>query len=341
MVAQIGDRLHKEGLRRDAQSIHHALQKVMRAFGRSCRGPGKVLVQKVRETERQLLEVGQFVGPLALKATLNLYEDTRLEEKQQERLMASLRQATQHYDLIEQQSRRLIHGKKLPHAKIVNAYDRTIVPIIKGKSNCPVQFGCKPGIIAEMATGFIFGAHLPEGNPDDASYMMPLIDQVETAIDLLETNRPPRIQSVAGDLAFTDAPLRELLHQRGILTPGIPQTVTSVCPTPTPEEILAAQQTIQTTPCPSATQVKIAYACGYSRPFVEGIIKTLSCRGATHIKYKGNRGALIQTTMAVMASNAATLVRIQQQRISKRAKKFRRFFRLKPPNSLKNNTNVF
>jgi hypothetical protein len=317
--------------------VQAALHKVMRAFGRSCRGQGKILLQKVRDTERQLLEVGQMVGPLALKATLDLYADDSLEAAQQERLMASLRQAAQHYDVIEQQSRRLIHGKKLPHAKIVNAYDPAIAPIIKGKSNCPVQFGCKPGIIVEMATGFILGLHLPQGNPDDATYMIPLIDQVQTAIDAMEQKRKPRIRSVAGDLAFTDPSLREQLHQRGILTAGIPETVAPLDPLPTPEQIVAAQQTTHNAPVPSATQVKMAYACGYSRPFVEGVIQTLSCRGGTAIKYKRHRGALLQTTMAVLASNAATVVRIQQERLSKRARKFRRFFRLKPPNSLKNN----
>ena len=310
----------------------------MRAFGRSCRGNGKILLQKVRETEGQLLEVGHMVGPLALKATLDLYTDDSLEAAQQERLMASLRQAAQHYDLIEQQSRRLIHGKKLSHAKIVNAYDRAIAPIIKGKSNCPVQFGCKPGIIAEMATGFILGVHLPEGNPDDACYMIPLIDHVETAIKAVDRKQKPRLQSVSGDLAFRDPALREQLQQRGILTTGIPETVATIDPVPTPEQIAAAQQAMPIARSPSAAQVKIAYACGYSRPFVEGIIETLSCRGGTRIKYKRHRGALIQTTMAVMAANAATLVRIQQEQLSKRARKFRRFFRLKPPNSLKNNT---
>lgn len=185
-----------------------------------------------------------MVGPLALKATLDLYTDRSLEEAQQERLLASLRGAIQQYDLIEQQSRRLIHGKKLSHAKIVNAYDRAIAPIIKGKSNCPVQFGCKPGIIAEMATGFILGVHLPEGNPDDASYMIPLIDHVEKAIDAIDRKRKPRIQSVAGDLAFTDTPLREKLEQRGILTVGIPETVASIDPVPTPEQIANAQRSI-------------------------------------------------------------------------------------------------
>ncbi len=160
---------------------------------------------------------------------------------------------------------------------------------------------------------------------------------VETAIDAIDRKRKPRIRSVAGDLAFTHPSLREQVQQRGILTAGIPETVATIDPMPTPEQIAAAQQSIESESPPSATQVKIAYACGYSRPFVEGIIETLSCRGGTRIKYKRHRGALIQTTMAVMATNAATLVRIQQDRLSKRARKFRRFFRLKPPNSLKNN----
>ena len=88
---------------------------------------------------------------------------------------------------------------------------------------------------------------------------------------------------------------------------------------------------------PSATQVKTAYACGYSRPFVESLIETLSCRGGTRIKYKGHTGAMAQLTMAILAHNAATLVRIQQGRLTKRAQKVRRFFRLKPPNLLQNN----
>jgi len=309
----------------------------MRAFGRGCRHHGKLLVQKVRETERQLLEVGSMVGPLAMQAALYLYEADRLDEPTPARLLTQLRQAVSQYELIEQQSRRLIHGKKLPHAKIVNAYDRSIAPIIKGKSNCPVQFGCKPGIIAEMATGFIFGLHLPEGNPDDASYMMPLIDHVDTAIGVLERRHKPRIQSVAGDLAFTDAALRHQLQARHILTVGIPETIAGVPNVPTPEMIAAAQHTFGGLRIPSVTQIKVAYACGYSRPFIESLIDSLSHRGGTPIKYKGHRGAILQTTTAIMAHNAAILVRIQQNRLSKRAQKFRRFFRLKPPNSLRDN----
>lgn len=338
VVGQIAGHLDKATLKSEGVYVHHQLQKVMRTFGRRCRGQQQVFVTWVRQTERQLLEVGQMVGPLALQAGLFLYEDTRLEERQRQRLQAQLAQATQAYELIEQQSRRLIHGKKLGHPKIVNPYDRTIAPILKGKSNCPVQFGKKPGIIAEMATGFVFGLHLPQGNPDDASYVAPLLRQVDQAITAMDRRPKPTIHSLAGDLAFRGAPLREQLHARGILTVGIPPTTEPVPRTPTPKMVKAAQKHLPWNRTPSAHQVQVAYACGYSRPFIESLIEQLACRGGTHLKYKGPRGALIQLTMAVMAYNGATLVRIQQQRLSRRAQRFRRLFRLKPPNSLQNNS---
>jgi hypothetical protein len=50
----------------------------------------------------------------------------------------------------------------LDHGKIVNPYDRTIAPIKKGTSNGPTQFGKKPGLMAEMATGFILGYKTPD-----------------------------------------------------------------------------------------------------------------------------------------------------------------------------------
>ena len=117
---------------------------------------------------------------------------------------------------------------------------------------------------------------------------------------------------------------------------GIPHTIKPIPQGPTHDMI----QEVQNTPGlekQSATQIEIAYACGYSRPFVEGLITTLICRGATQIKYKGHRGATLQLGMAMVAGNAATLVRIKQDRLTKRAQKFRRLFRLKPLKFNKNN----
>lgn len=336
-MGRVAGHLDNATLKQDARAVHHQLQQVMRTFGRRCRGQQRLFVSWVRQTERQLLEAGQRVGPLALHAGLFLYEDTHLEERQRQRLQEQLSQATQAYERIEQQSRRLIHGKKLPHAKIVNAYDPTIAPILKGKSNCPVQFGKKPGVIAEMATGFFFGLHLPPGNADDASYVRPLLAQVDQAIAAVEGRRKPQIHSLAGDLAFRQTPLREHLHGRGILTVGIPHTLEPLPRTPTAQQVAAAQQDLPWGHSPSAHQVQVAYACGYSRPFVESLVEQLASRGGTQLKYKGHQGALLQLTMTMMACNGATLVRIGQQRLSQRAQRFRRWFRLKPPNSWQNN----
>ncbi len=156
----------------------------------------------------------------------------------------------------------------------------------------------------------------------------------------MKTRRKPRLQSVAADLAFRQADLRAPLHEQGILTVGIPSSIEPVAHTPTPEMITAAQRTLLPTHKPTNIQIKIACACGYSRPFVESLIQSLSTRGGTHLKYKGHRGAFIQTMTAVLAHNAATMDRIEQDQLTQRAKKIRRWLRLKPPNSLKNNKKI-
>jgi hypothetical protein len=64
---------------------------------------------------------------------------------------------------------------------------------------------------------------------------------------------------------------------------------------------------------------------------VESHIATLLARGAGQVRYKGLQGAVVQLGMAVMAHNGAAMVRIRQQRLSKRAQKFRRLLGLKRP----------
>ena len=154
----------------------------MRSFGRQCRGRGHVFVKLVRQTERQLLKLGQPIPALGQQAQQVLAQTTALPPAQRERLTRELTTALGAQDQIRKQSQRLTHGKKLAHCKIVNAYDPTIAPILKGKSNCPTQFGRKPGLVAEPATGFIFANRVPAGNPSDASYVVPMLDKVQTAI---------------------------------------------------------------------------------------------------------------------------------------------------------------
>jgi hypothetical protein len=135
----------------------------MRHFGRQCRGMGKVFVTLVRQTEVHLLELGAEVLPLAQAAHACLHRAPRLSDEQQRRLDTQLTVALEAHHRIGRQSRRLTQGKALPHCKVVTAYDPTIAPICKGKSNCPAQCGRKPGMIAEPAAGFILAWHLPVG----------------------------------------------------------------------------------------------------------------------------------------------------------------------------------
>ena len=232
--------MHSPGtvLQGQAYQLQHDLQQVMRRFGRQCRGMGKMFVTLVRQTETQLLELGHPVLPLARAAQQWLHGATPLSEDQRARLDTQLTAALEAHQRIAHQSRRLTQGKAVAHGKIVNAYDPTIAPICKGKSNCPAQFGRKSGIIAEPAAGFIFGLHLPVGNPSDTSYVQPLVDKVQQAIARVATSPRPAIHSLAGDLAFNDAALREVLHQQGILTVGIPKTVEPLPPSPAPEDVL-------------------------------------------------------------------------------------------------------
>lgn len=304
----------------------------MRRFGRQCRGQGKVLLRLVRDTEACLLDIGQPIVALAQAAQAGVESAISLDQSRRQRLATVLSEALSTHEHIAKQSRRLIHGKKLGHCKIVNAYDPTIAPILKGKSNCPAQFGRKPGLISEPTAGFIFATHAPVGNPVDASYVLPLVDKVQDALKRVKTPHRLAIHSVAGDLGVNDATVRQVLHERGILSVGIPQTTQAINPHPTPQEVLdllnEAGLNRQRTPY----QVQLACACGYSRPVVESHIASLLYRGAGQIRYKGPQGAVVQIGMTAMAYNGAAMVRIRQQRLSKRAQKFRRLLRLRLPN---------
>jgi hypothetical protein len=312
----------------------------MRRFGRHCRGQGKVFVSLVRQTETHLLTTGEAVVALASAAQAQLQSASQLTEDQRLRWDTTLTVALVTHHQIVTQSRRLTHGKPLTRCKIVNAYDPTIAPICKGKSNCPTQFGRKPGLLAEPATGFVFAAQLPVGNPSDASYVLPLVAQVQRALSHVTTRPAPTLHSLAGDLAVNDPTLRERLQAQGILTVGIPRTIEPLSPTPSPEAIHEVLTTAGLHRKRTPHQVRLACAAGYSRPVVESIIASLLSRGAGQVRYKGWHGACVQLTMAVMAHTAATVRRIRLGRLTTRAQKFRRLLHLKLPNLLKNHEGI-
>lgn len=307
----------------------------MRSFGRSCRGQGKVFVKLVRQTEQQLLDLGENISTFAQQAQASLAQATTLSETQRARLSEHLTTAMRHHEQIRKQSTQLTQGKKLAHFKVVNAYDPTIAPIIKGKSNCPAQFGRKPAIISEPATGYVFANLTPKGNPSDESYVLPLIDKVEQAIGRVQQGPKRSIHSLAGDLGVNDPLLRQALHERHILSVGIPKTVEPLNPHPSAQEVLDILNEAGLNRKRTPYQVHLACASGYSRPVVESHIATLLSRGAGTVRYKGLKGAVVQQGMTVMSYNSAVLVRIRQQKMTKRAQKFRRLLGLKSPKVFK------
>lgn len=277
----------------------------MRGFGRQCRGQGKVFVTLVRQTEKQLLDLGGSLATWAQEAQDLRRQASHRDETRRGRLLRDLTAASEAHRAITKQSQRLTHGTPLSQYKIVNAYDPTIAPIIKGKSNCPAQFGRKTGIVSEPATGFIFAHRVPEGNPSDPSYVLPLLDKVQQALDRMARPKRLRIHSLGGDLGVNDPALRHALHTRGILTVGIPTTVEPLNPTPSQQEVQEILRTSGLERIRTPHQVHLACASGYSRPVVESHIATLMSRGAAHVRSKGLQGAVIQMGMTVMAHNGA------------------------------------
>lgn len=314
------------------QELHQRLRKVMRGFGRQCRGQGNVFVALVRQTEQHLLDVGGSIETWTQDAQALLLHAPQLSEAKRERLRRDLEAAREAHRQIVKQSQRLTQGKKLSQCKIVNASDPTIAPIIKGKSNCPAQFGRKTGILSDPASGYIFANRVPEGNPSDPSYVLPMLDRVQRAIDLRTSPKRVAIHSLGGDLGINDVELRHALHERRILTVGIPTTVEPINPTPSQHEVLDILNTSGLNRIRTPHQVHLACASGSSRPVVESHIAALMSRGAGHVRYKGPEGAVVQLGMTVMAYNGSVLVRIRQQRLSKRGQRLRRLLGLRRQN---------
>jgi hypothetical protein len=84
------------------------------------------------------------------------------------------------------------------------------VPILKGKSHCPAQFGRKAGILSEPVSGFIFANRVPPGNPRNPSYVLPLLDQVQHALALVTSPHRLRVHTKVFSLINTFANYEKL-----------------------------------------------------------------------------------------------------------------------------------
>jgi hypothetical protein len=301
----------------------------MRRFGRQGRGRGTVVVTRVRPTETPWLELGPQVRPRAWAAQEGRHGAPPRSQDQRARVDTQLMAALAAHHRLARQSRRLTQGRAVPHGTIVNADAPTRAPIGTGTSPGPAPLGRQPGLIAAPAAGCILALQLPGGHPSDARDGAPLVDHVAPAIARVRTRPTPASHARAGALALHDAAVRAALHERGLRSVGLPQTVDPLPPSPSPEDVSRIRSEAGWQEIRTATPVHLASACGDSRPVGDSIMASLLCRGAARLTDKGHRGALVHTGMAVMAHHAATVGRIHEDRLSKRARLFRRRLRLR------------
>jgi hypothetical protein len=313
----------------------------MRCFGRQCRGHGHVFVKLVRQTAQALLELGEPITALGPPAQPLLDQATARSDSTRERFAAVFTAAMRSHAHIRQPSTWLTQGKNLRHCHLVNPYDLTLAPMLQGKSNCPAQFGRTPGMVSDPATGFLFATQVPAGNPRDSSAVLPLLAKVQRAIARAKTPPRLRVHAVAGDLGLTDKTRRPALHARGLLPVGIPKTSAPIQAHPRPAAGRALLHEAGVPRPRTPHHVRLAGACGDSRPVVASHLARVLSRGAGHVRDTGHPGAVRQLGLTAMAHHGAVVVRIRQQRLSKRAHQFRRWLGLRHRkineiNSLKN-----
>ena len=157
--------------------------------GRQCRGQGQVFV-KLSAKPNSNSSVWESLSKTGAAGPAGWNRRRRCARRPAS-LASTLHTAVDAHTHIRTQSTRL-QGKKLRHCKIVNAYDPTIAPILKG---CPAQFGRKPGIVSEPATGFSLPTWCPRAIRDP-SYVLPLLDKVAAATQRVRTRH---VYSVAGE----------------------------------------------------------------------------------------------------------------------------------------------
>ena len=81
---------------------------------------------------------------------------------------------------------------------------RRLHPSSKAKAIVQRSLVAKPGVLSEPASGFIFAYRVPKGNPSDPSYVLPMLDKVQHAIDRIASANRFRVHSLGGDLGVND-----------------------------------------------------------------------------------------------------------------------------------------
>jgi len=304
---------------------HQALQQVMRGFGRQGRGQGNVVVKRGRPSATPWCELGHPIGKRAQSVQPGLQEASHRRETTRERWASPRRVAMTAPPPSRTPSHRWPPGTRRPQGTIVQADEPTLAPSGTGQSQCPTPWGRTPGLLSGPAAGVVVAVQLPVGHPSDASAVGPLVDQVEPAMARVTSRPQLALHAVAGERGGNAPQVHPTLHARGLLPIGMAQTVEPMTPEPTPEAGLALLQEAGWHRTRTPHQVRLACACGDSRPVGARHMASLLARGAGQLRDNGPQGAVVQLGMTVMAHHGATLVRIRQPRLSKRAQQFRRW----------------
>ena len=172
---------------------------------------GEAATEQVREGYQQLVRVTQQVVEQAQQVQRQL--QTQLQHQRDraaQRLLDTLERFVPRVEqVISQTTRRVLQGEMVPASeKVVSLFEPHTAIIRKGKPGKPTEFG-RVLWVAETEGGIITQARVLEGNPDDATELVPSLDQ-----HIAQFTRPPRL--LAGDGKLATATNEREAHQRGV-----------------------------------------------------------------------------------------------------------------------------
>lgn len=154
--------------------------------------------QERKRAYQDLLVVAQLVMRYALQAitVLNAFESDLIEERWKATLLAEkLEQSVSLFErIIDQATRRVIHGEKVPAAEKLVSFFECHTDIIE-KGNRETLFGHKLFLVGG-GSGLILDCVIERGNPADSDMFKPLIERQERIF-----HRPPRQTSADGGFA--------------------------------------------------------------------------------------------------------------------------------------------
>ena len=184
----------------------------------AARRRGEQAVQEVQNHYQQLLALTQHVVHQAQRVQQHL--ETQLQ-RQPDRLVRRLTETLQRIvprveQVIRQTTRRVIHGASVPAGeKVVSVFEPHTAIIRKGKAGKPVEFG-RVLWLGETEGGIITQARVLAGNPDDATEVVPSLDQ-----HLQQFGRPPNL--LAGDGKLATPTNEAIAQQRGVTHVVLPR----------------------------------------------------------------------------------------------------------------------